>query len=161
MGYVYKITNTVNEKAYIGISIHEPETDRIKKHLSGRGNRLLASAIKKYGQNTLAYEILEENVFPELLPKLEVFYISKFNTVAPYGYNLTSGGEENKKASKESRQKMSEAKKGRKFSAETRSKMSEAHKGEKNHFYGKKHSAEACSKISEAQTGKKRGSHAP
>ena len=25
MGYVYKITNTVNNKAYIGISVHEPD----------------------------------------------------------------------------------------------------------------------------------------
>ena len=30
MGFVYKITNTVNGKAYIGISIHEPEKRRIR-----------------------------------------------------------------------------------------------------------------------------------
>ena len=33
MGYVYKITNTVNGKAYIGISIREPEKGRVREHL--------------------------------------------------------------------------------------------------------------------------------
>ncbi|MYA71127.1 hypothetical protein F4009_05950 [Candidatus Poribacteria bacterium] len=39
MGYIYKITNTINNKSYIGISIHEPEKGRIKDHLSARGNQ--------------------------------------------------------------------------------------------------------------------------
>ena len=82
MGYVYKITNTVNNKSYIGISIHEPTQGRIKEHLAGRGNRYLANAIKKYGKDAFTYDILEANVFPELLPDLEVAYIANFNTVA-------------------------------------------------------------------------------
>ena len=58
----------------------------LKKHRISKsiyqenGSRLLASAIKKYGKDAFTYEILEENVFPEFLPELEVFYISKFNT---------------------------------------------------------------------------------
>ena len=68
MGYVYKITNTVNQKHYIGISIHEPETGRIRDHLSGNGNRILAKAIKKYGRDAFTYEILEEGVFLNCCP---------------------------------------------------------------------------------------------
>ena len=103
MGYVYKITNTVNGKAYIGISVNEPTQGRIKEHLSGRGNRIIARAIEKYGKDAFTYEILEENVFDEFLPDLEVAYIANFNTVVPNGYNLTSGGEVAKTLSDETR----------------------------------------------------------
>ncbi len=178
MGYVYKITNTVNNKAYIGISMHEPTQGRIRHHLSGRGNRVIANAVKKYGKDAFTYEVLEANVFDEFLPDLEVAYIANYNTVAPHGYNLTSGGESAKTLSEETRRKMSEAHKssplvaearrkrrGRKHSVETRRKMSEVGKGRKHSAEhrrknseaqkGKKLSAETRRKISEAMTGKK------
>ena len=155
MGYVYKITNTVNQKSYIGISIHEPEKGRIEDHLTGKGNRILANSVRKHGRNAFIYEILEENVFSEFLSDLEIHYIKKFNTVTPNGYNLTDGGEVGKKHSLESRRKMSEAKKGRTshmkgktHSPETRRKLSEAHKG-------RRQSAETRRKKSEALRGEK------
>ena len=179
MGYVYKITNTVNGKAYIGISTHEPEKRRIKDHLSGHGNRIIANAVKKYGKDAFTYEVLESNVFPEFLPDLEVAYITNFNTVAPHGYNLTSGGD-HARHSEETRRKMSEAHKGRKLSEEHRRKLSEAHKnpseetrrkmseGQKGRKLseetrrkiskankGKTRSEEHCRKLSEARKGKK------
>ena len=139
MGYVYKITNTVNGKSYIGISVNEPEKHRIKDHLAGRGNRIIANAVKKYGKDAFTYEILEANVFDELLPNLEVAYIDKFNSVAPHGYNLTSGGEKNKIPSKE-----------------TLRKLSALNSGKKNPNFGKQHSVSTRLKISNAQRGKKR-----
>ena len=183
MGYVYKITCIPSGKSYIGISIHEPEKGRIKKHLSGNGNLIIARSVKKYGQNAFTYEVLEQNVFPELLPDLEVFYIKKFNTVSPHGFNLTSGGEENKAMSPETREKlsrsnigktpwnkgkkmsqefcekMSQVKLGRKIPAKTRHKMSESHKrngirGENHHNYGKPLSPEHKQNISKSNTGK-------
>ena len=181
MGYVYKITNTVNNKAYIGISVNEPTQGRIRQHLSGRGNRVLANAVKKYGRDAFTYEILEANVFDEFLPDLEVAYIANHNTVSPNGYNLNSGGDhripsedarrkmseahkgkKRKPLSAETRRKISEANKGksrnfgRTRSEETRRKISEAKKGKKNPFFGKKHSAEHRRKISEANKGKPR-----
>ena len=161
MGYVYKITNTVNNKSYIGISIHEPEKRRIRQHLSGRGNRIIADAVKKYGKDAFTYEILEANVFPELLPDLEVAYIANFNTIAPHGYNLDSGGS-HATPSEETRRKLSQINKGenhhffgKKHSAKTRRKMSEARKGEKNHNFGKPISAAQKRQISEANKGRK------
>ena len=154
MGFVYMITNTVNQKCYIGISIHEPEDGRIKKHLSGHGNRILANAVKKYSSDAFTYEILEENVFPALLPDLEVVYIAKFDTVRPNGYNLTYGGEGAGNPSAETRQKMSQAHKGKSLSMETRQKMSQARIGKNNPNYGKIHSTETRKKISQAKKGK-------
>ena len=162
MGYVYKITNTVNNKSYIGISIHEPEKRRIRRHLSGRGNRIIANAVKKYGKDAFTYEILEANVFPELLPDLEVAYIANLNTIAPHGYNLDSGGS-HATPSEETRRKLSQINKGenhplfgKKHSAQTRRKMSEARKGEKNPNFGKPISATQKRQISEANKGRKR-----
>lgn len=148
MGYVYKITNTVNDKSYIGISIYEPEAGRINDHLSGRGNRVIANAVKKYGKDAFTYEILEENIFDEFLPDLEVAYIAKHNTIVPHGYNLTSGGEIAKIISAETRRKISEANKGKS-------------KGEKNPFFGKVHSKETRKKISASRKGKLKGEKNP
>ena len=167
MGSIYKITNTVNSKSYIGQTIHDAAKCRINDHLNGaaNGSRLVRHAVKKYGKDAFTYEILEENIFPKFLPDLEVHYIKKFNTVAPNGYNLTHGGEIGKKHSPETRQKMSEAKKGksshmkgRKHTPESRRKMSEALKGKPSPMKGKKHSPETRRKVSEAKKGRK---HSP
>ena len=115
MGYIYKITNTRNNKSYIGISIHEPTQGRIKHHLSGHGNQCIANALKKYGQDVFVYEILEADVFDECLPDLEIAYIAEFNTVAPHGYNLTRGGDGAGSPSEQTRQRISASLKGKKY----------------------------------------------
>ena len=95
MGSIYKITNTVNGKAYIGQTIHDAVTGRIRKHLneSSRGNQLVKRAVKKYGKDVFIYEILHDGIIPELLDSYEIEAIEKHNTLAPNGYNLTHGGE--------------------------------------------------------------------
>ncbi|RKU21013.1 hypothetical protein C6499_22605 [Candidatus Poribacteria bacterium] len=145
MGFVYMITNDINSKAYIGICIHPPKKTRIKDHLSGRGSRLVAAAVKKYGKDAFTYEILEADVFDEFLPDLEVAYIAKFNTVAPHGYNLNSGGN-HAIPSENTRRKMSEVHKSRKSGAQ---------KGEKHPFFGKTHTAATRRKMSKANKGRK------
>ena len=150
MGYVYKITNTRNNKSYIGISIHEPEKRRIKDHLSGYGSRVIANAVKKYGKDAFTYEVLEANVFPELLPDLEVAYIANHNTIAPHGYNLNSGGDL-AIPSEETRHKLSELAKRRTHLPETRRKLSEYFRGENHPHFGKPRPEETRRKISQAK----------
>ena len=165
MGYIYKITNTVNGKAYIGKSVHDPENGRIKAHLSGRAKqcRAIHNAIKKYGKDAFVYEILYQGVFDELLSGFEIQAIKDHNTVAPNGYNLTYGGEgvvpsgetrrkisesnKGKKLSEAHKRKIIEVHTGRKASEETRQKMSKAHKG-------KVVSAETRQKLSDINKGK-------
>lgn len=150
MGYIYKITNTLNGKAYIGQTIKKVEK-RINEHLNltQMGSRLLKRAIQKYGRDAFTVDILHDGVLNIFLDDLEISEIKKYNTLAPNGYNLDSGGNANKFVSDETRRKISEAQKQRKpISPETRRKMSEAQKG-------RKLSSEARRKISESNKRRK------
>ena len=164
MGSIYMITNTVNGKAYIGKAMHDAKKNRIQKHFSGNGSQLVKQAVDKYGKDVFVIEILHDGIIPELLDSYEIEAIAKYNTVAPNGYNLTTGGSgtSGRKHSLETRRKMSEAAMGRKapnlgkkHSAETRRKMSEAAKGRKAPNLGIKHNAETRRKISKAHKGRK------
>ena len=137
MGSIYKITNTVNGKSYIGKTIQDAEKTRIRDHLRGKGSQPVKDAIEKYGKDALTYEILHDGIIPEFLDTLEKEAIAKFNTVAPHGYNRNRGGSGSVKHSEEARRK-----------------MSESTKGENHPMYGKKHSDETKQKISEAHKGK-------
>ena len=163
MGSIYKITNTVNGKSYIGQTINDVEKTRVRRHLNGYGNEEFQTDIEEYGKDVFMYEILHDGIIPEFLDMLETEAIAKHNTVAPHGYNLRSGGSGGS-PSEETRRKISEAQKGekaywygKKMSAEARRKMSESRKGENNPFFGKKHSADIRRKMSEAQKEAQKG----
>lgn len=116
MGCIYKITNCINQKLYLGLTINDAET-RFKKHKSmiySNGCSALYEAFKKYGvENFMVETICFSNNKKELM-SLEKHYISELNTVSPNGYNLTSGGE-NCKVTDETKKKISKALKGRKI----------------------------------------------
>jgi len=91
---IYKITNLLNKKAYIGQSKH-PFNKRYKggKWWEYSSNDCLVSAAKKYGHVNFSIEILESNVENKnRLDELEAFYARKFNTYTPYGYNIRGCG---------------------------------------------------------------------
>lgn len=80
---IYKITNKINNKSYIGQSVHIEI--RWREHI--RKGNLIHKAIKKYGVNNFTFEILEECKINELNEK-EEYYIKKYNTIIPNGYNI-------------------------------------------------------------------------
>ena len=89
---IYKITNKLNGKAYIGQSIHIER--RWQEHLQhGRHNpkSVLHTAISKNGEENFIFEILELCSIEELNEK-EIYYINQYNTLLPYGYNVQVGG---------------------------------------------------------------------
>ena len=83
---IYKITNKINNKCYIGQSINIKR--RFNGHKSGDHNEYLENAIKKYGIDNFNFEILEECKKNELNEK-EIFYIKLYKSVnRRYGYNI-------------------------------------------------------------------------
>ena len=161
MGCIYKITNTVNGKAYIGQTIHDAYKTRIRYHLNSKnsGSRLVKHAVAKYGKDAFKVEILHDGILPEFLDTLEIEAIAKFNTIAPHGYNLETGGNRSKSLSVETRRKISEIQIGKKrgpHSLETRRKMSDTQKSNPSRgMLGKKHSELTRRKMSEAKKGAK------
>lgn len=99
MGYIYKITNKVNNKIYIGQTRRTIE-ERWREHLSRisqKSNTYLYNAIRKYGKENFVIEKIEECQDDEI-DKKEIFYIEKFESFnKEKGYNLTKGGDGNKK----------------------------------------------------------------
>lgn len=87
--FIYKITNTLNSKVYIGQTVNLNE--RFSSHKRGDDeNSPIHLAIKKYGVENFTFEVLD---YCEDYNKKEIYYIDKFNAYT-LGYNRTIGGEE-------------------------------------------------------------------
>ena len=82
---IYKITNLINEKVYIGQSIHIER--RWQEHCQPSSRSLIGKAIQKYGKEHFTFQVLEECA-EEQLDELEERYISEYNSVVPNGYNI-------------------------------------------------------------------------
>lgn len=99
MGYIYKITNNINNKIYIGQTIKARPTDRFSQHRylarhSGQEKSIsyLHQAMAKYGVDNFSFEIIE-NIENDKLNEREQYWIAQYNSLVPQGYNLTIGGE--------------------------------------------------------------------
>ena len=105
--YIYKITNNINGKLYIG----KHSTDKLNDGYIGSGIRL-HQAYNKYGIENFTKEYLAFCDTDDKLNWLERFYIKKYNTYNNEGgYNLTEGGNgspmKGKNLSEETKQKIS------------------------------------------------------
>lgn len=114
---IYKITNNVNQKSYIGLSVDIEDRwceHRRELNQQRHKNKHLQRAWNKYGESNFTFEIIEECEKDELCSR-ERFYIKHFDTYLN-GYNMTLGGDGTlgKFHSQETRQKISNASKGRK-----------------------------------------------
>ena len=133
-GFVYLITNRINNKKYVGITTRDIHL-RLREHIWDAGskikkNQVLLSAIRKYGAENFITELIDEchNITEKELYLKESYYIQKHNTIVDngYGYNMLLYDDHRLV-----------------FSEESKRKMSLSHTGEKNHFYGKHHTEEA------------------
>jgi group I intron endonuclease len=126
MGYIYKITNIVTKKAYIGETIQDVNKRwNTHKNLAklNKGCPALKEALNKYGIENFKFEVLII-CFDEDRLIYEKEYITKYNTIAPNGYNISEGGCERGftglKHTDEAKQKISKASKLQQSSLEKR-----------------------------------------
>jgi group I intron endonuclease len=131
---IYKITNTINGKIYIGQTIkslssrwsqHKSQTRYVSKGNNRKICRYLHSAMVKYGIDNFKIEEIDGANSQAELNYKEWLYIHKFDCIAPNGYNLRAGGH--------SRSVVSES---------TRKLLSERMSGKNNPMYGKSSAAQ-------------------
>ena len=97
---IYKITNLLNDKSYIGQSINiekrwKHEKQRAFNICSNEYNKLLSRAFRKYGLENFTWEILEQCNIPDLDSR-ESYWADYYNTYVPYGYNVSKCGNQSK-----------------------------------------------------------------
>ena len=151
-GVIYKITNQINGKAYIGQT-----TTSLSQRMASRrrANTVIGKAIRKYGWENFSVEVLEECDMKEELNEREIFWIAALNCKTPNGYNRTDGGDGTHGCvdSDETRAKKSKSKIGHKVSDEIRAKLRAGQLGKKNSFFGKHHTKETRAAMSARQKG--------
>lgn len=92
---IYKITNKINGKIYIGFSKNPRRRwqNHLRESASG-SNFHLHNALRKYNKNNFKLEVIyqgkEENY---ILNIMEPYFIEEYNTFLGEGYNMTPGGE--------------------------------------------------------------------
>lgn len=133
---IYRVTNNLNGKTYIGQHQYIDEKDPMGKY-SGSG-KALKQAYKKYGKENFSIEVLYKRIRDrETANVMEVWMIAKERKENINGcYNMADGGEghggpwrKGKLASDETRQRMSAANKGKKITEEQKRKISATLKG--------------------------------
>jgi hypothetical protein len=96
MAYIYSITNTINQKSYVGLTRKDNPTDRWKEHIrnatAGRLDYPVYVAMRKYGTHNFRFKILEE-CGEDKVTERERHFIKELNTYNDGGYNATTGGE--------------------------------------------------------------------
>jgi group I intron endonuclease len=146
MAIIYKITNTVTNKCYIGYTSHsvtERWNQHVRRSTKYKTNVKFDNALRKYGKSNWTVEVLEEGLSVNDSKVKEQFYINLFDSYQN-GYNSTLGGDGNN---------------GIIMSEESNKKRSEALKGKPKNYvrmHGKTHSSDSKLKISKSHLGMKK-----
>lgn len=153
---IYKITNNLNGKIYIGKHVTKDPNDGYM----GSGT-LIKKAIEKYGVENFTKEILFDVYGEDLMNFLEEAIVDEAFVARRDTYNMKVGGIggcaighiscwKGKTLPEEMRRKMSESRMGHLVTDETRAKISKAHKGKP----GSPRSEETRMKMSKSHRGK-------
>jgi group I intron endonuclease len=147
MYFVYRITNSVDGKIYVGKTnnLKRRKIEHISEAARDRRKNHLYNAIRKYGVEVFAFQVLAEFAEEEVAYEAERFFIAFFNTTDKrVGYNRTLGGE------------------GVRHTPEGRKRISEAAKkrtGVRNSFFSHRHTPETKRHIAELARRRMKGNH--
>lgn len=129
MYIIYK-AQSPSGKIYIGITSRNLEVRKREHYYEAqKTNRPFYAALNKY-EDKMKWEILEKLESFEQASKKEIYYIEKFNTLHPNGYNYTIGGEGTSgyKHTTEAKYKISQSLLNRTVKKETKLKLSKKRK---------------------------------
>jgi group I intron endonuclease len=114
---IYIVTNRVNGKVYIGQTVRSVE-ERWYLHCKaakGASRLPIHCAIRKYGEHNFFVVKVSDATSLEEMDSMEAYFISKYNSMVPYGYNRTEGGKGfNGRHTQRTRERMSKSHIGKK-----------------------------------------------
>lgn len=137
IGYIYKTTNKVNNKIYVG----QKKSDKFLGESYLGSGKILTQAVAKYGKEMFNVEMIDTADSLQELGEKEQYWIRELRSQDPsIGYNITPGGihvpiegEQNgfygKHHTEETKRYLSEVNKNRQISQATRDKISAANMG--------------------------------
>ena len=128
---IYKVTNVITNKSYIGYSSDWKSRRRLHKLNSNRNekNYIFYNSIRKHGFDNFVWEAIYQSLDKEsTLHKMEQFFIEQHNTLHPNGYNMKLGGSGGN-LSEQARKKISEKRKGVQFTEDHKRNLSLSHIG--------------------------------
>lgn len=89
-GIIYKRTNLINNKIYIGQTIGEPDT---RWCAEDRSSQLIGKKVREYGKENFKNEVIDFANSKEELNEKEKYWIKYYNSSdSNFGYNRTKGG---------------------------------------------------------------------
>lgn len=140
MFLIYKITNTINDKLYIG-QTSKTIDERLSAHIKcakRKVNRYLYDSMNHHGIENFKIELIEEVQTKDEADEREKYWINCLTSMTPTGYNMTVGGgggntlasysEDERKALYA---KQADNRKWYSHNEETRNKISNSHMGKK------------------------------
>lgn len=116
--YIYKITNLINNKIYIGQSVSTKHRWQAHKRSVKKPTQVIHHALAKYGIDNFKFEVIASCLDQDTANDTETVIVFQENSLIPNGYNVSNGGSTAPKT-EEWKQKMSSKMKGKHFSPET------------------------------------------
>lgn len=107
LGIIYKITSP-SGKTYVGQTVRSFEKRMQEHRQETSGCTWIKRAIQKYGDE-MKHEIMEENIPHGQLDEREIYWIKELHSLAPSGYNLSTGGYYSKGFTQEAKDNMRNA----------------------------------------------------
>ena len=144
---IYKVTNTINGKVYIGFDSNWPKRKSVHKSLSKNPTQKFHKALKKHGWDNFTWEIIYQSKNKEhCLNVMEPHFITENNSFKN-GYNMTLGGEGTfgkkswlgKNHSEETKEKISKSNTGKIVTKQHSLNISIAKKGKKRKPFTEEH----------------------
>lgn len=92
-GIIYKATNLINKKVYIGQTTRTLEQRRKEHEKPSKHNYLFQRAIRKYGKEAFSWQVIDKADDEVALNEKEVAWIAHYRSYKENGYNMTIGGD--------------------------------------------------------------------